>query len=87
MRTDTAVHAVAPLERHERLGMPRTQPVEMRARLPAQVQEVLEACVADVRGARAAALEQRVRGRRRPVREPLMSSAPTARAAATTDSS
>ncbi len=59
------------VERDERLGMLRTQAVQMRARLPAQVQQVLEALVADVRGARAVPLEQRVRRDRRPVRESL----------------
>ena len=69
LRPEPAAHAVAALERHERLGMLGAEAVEMGARLPAQVEEVLEARVADVRGARAAPLEERVRGDGRPVRE------------------
>ena len=67
--------------------MLRAEPVEVGAVLPPQVQQMLEAGVRDERGARALALEQRVRRDRRPVREALDASAPTARAAATTDSS
>src|SRR5881394_2357030 len=71
VRPDAAADAVAALERHERRGMPRTQAIEVRARLPAQVEKMLEAVVPDVGGASAPALEQCVRRRRRPVRETL----------------
>ena len=49
----------------------RAQPIEMRARLPPQVQQVLEARRADERRARAAAFEQGVRRDRRAVAEAL----------------
>ena len=68
-------------------GCACAEPVEMRAVLAAQVQQVLEAGGRDERRARALALEQRVRRDRRPVREPLDLAAPTAAAAASTDSS
>jgi hypothetical protein len=68
---EAAADAVAALERDERLRMRLAQAIQMRTHLPAQVQQVLEALVAEVRGARAAPLEQRVRRHRRPVREPL----------------
>ena len=67
--------------------MLRARPVEVRPRLPAEMQDVLEALVRDERRPRAAALEQRVRRDRRAVREAIDPSAPAARAAATTDSS
>ena len=63
-------HAVAALERDERLRMLLAEPVQMRPRLPPEVQQVLEPGVADVRGACAAPLEQRIRRDGRPVREP-----------------
>jgi hypothetical protein len=47
------------------------RPIEVRARLAPQVQDVLEALVGDERRARAAPLEQRVRRDRRAVREAL----------------
>ena len=68
---EPAAHAVAALQRNQRLRMRLAEPVQMRARLPPQVQQMLEALVADERGAGAAPLEQRVRRDRRPVREPL----------------
>ena len=64
------------------------EPVEVRAGLAAQMEEVLEARRRDERRPRALPLEQRVRRDRRPVREALdVVRRPTARAAATTDSS
>ncbi len=68
---DPAAHSDRTLERHERLRMPSTEPVEVRAILPPQVEDVLEALGCDERGAGAAPLEQRVRRDRRPVREAL----------------
>ena len=47
------------------------QPVQMRAGLPAQVEQMLEAGSRHERGARALALEQRIRRDGRPVREAL----------------
>src|SRR5207244_3329513 len=64
-------HAEAALERNERLRMRGTQPVEMRACLPTEVEKVLEARVRDEGGARALPLEQGVRRDGRSVREPL----------------
>ena len=49
----------------------RAEPVEVRAGLPAEVEQVLEARGRDERRPRALALEQRVRRDRRPVREAL----------------
>src|SRR5579884_4556653 len=60
--TDPAADAVAALERHEGVGVLRAEPVEMGACLAAQVEEMLEARVADVRGTGSAPLEQCVRG-------------------------
>ena len=51
--------------------MLRAQPVEMRAGLAAEMQQMLEAGGADERRPRAAPFEQRVRRSRRPVREAL----------------
>ena len=65
----SAAHAEAALERDERRRMLRARPVEVRPRLAAEVQDVLEALVRDEGGPRAAPLEQRVRRDRRPVRE------------------
>ena len=59
------------LERNERLRMGRAEPVEVRAVLAPQVEQVLEAGGRDERGPRAPALEQRVGGDRRAVREAL----------------
>ena len=66
---EPAAHAVAALERHERLGMLGAKPVEVRARLAPEVEEMLEAGVPDVRDPGAAPLEERVRGDGRPMRE------------------
>ena len=44
--------AVTALERHERLRLGLAEPVEVRTRLPAQVEEVLEPGGADEGGAR-----------------------------------
>ena len=52
------------------------EPVEMRTILPPQVQQVLEATRGDERGPRPLALEQRIRGDGRPVREPVQSGQP-----------
>ena len=66
---EAPLHAVAALERHERLGLRRAQPIQMRTRLASQVQQVLEAGVADEGRACAAPLEQRVRRDRGAVSE------------------
>ena len=71
VRPDALADAVGPLERDERLRMLGAQPVEMRARLPAKVKQVLEAGRRDERRSRALAFEQRVRRDRRAVREAL----------------
>src|SRR5207244_301518 len=64
-------HPETALDRHERRGMVRAEPVELGSVLPPQVEEVLEALGADERCARALAFEERVRGDRRPVSESL----------------
>ena len=69
LHADAAPHAVAALERDERCGMLGARPVQVRARLAAQVQDVLEALVRHERRPRAAPLEQGVRRDRRSVRE------------------
>src|SRR5438874_13746136 len=68
---DSAPDAVRALERDERLGVPVAQAVEMGASLPAQMEQMLEALVADEGGTCPAALEQRVRRDGGPVRKPL----------------
>ena len=65
----TLVDADAALQGHERLRMAVAEPVQVRARLAAEVQDVLEPGGADERRARALPLEQRVGRDRRPVRE------------------
>ena len=65
------VDADAPVERDERRGMLRARPVEVRARLAAEVEQMLEAGSRHERRASASPLEQRVGGDRRPVREAL----------------
>src|SRR5439155_23499138 len=70
LRPKPAAHAVTALERYERLRVLGTEAVEVSARLPPQVKEMLEAGIADVRDPGAAPLEERVRGDGRPVREP-----------------
>ena len=69
--SETSADAEAPVERHEWLGLRGAQPIEMRARLTAEMQEVLEAGVGHEGGACALSLEQRVGRHRRPVGEPL----------------
>ena len=78
-RADPLAHADAALQRDEGLRVPIAEAVQVRPGLTAQVQEVLEAGRADEGRPRALPLEQRVRGDRRPVREPLQRSvaAPT----------
>ena len=71
VRAHAPAHAERPPERDERLGLGRAQPVEMRTRLPAQVQHVLEAGVRHERRSRALPFEQCVRRDRRPVGEAL----------------
>ena len=68
---DPALHADAALERDEGSWMFRAGPVQVRSRLAAEVEDVLEAPVRDERRPRATALEQRVRGDRRAVREAI----------------
>ena len=69
----------AQLGRDERRGVRGAQPVEVGARLAAQLDHVGEARGGDQRGARAAALEQGVRGDGHPVREDLHLARVTAR--------
>ena len=64
-------NSVTALERHERLPPGRARPIEMRARLTAQMEEMLEPSCRDERGSRALPFEQRVGRNRRPVREAL----------------
>ena len=71
LRTDALGDSEAALQRHERLGVVLAEPVEVRSGLAAEVEEVLEALGRDEGRARALALEQRVRGDGRPVREAL----------------
>ena len=61
VRAGSTTDPDAALERHERRRMLGARPIEVRARLAAEMQDVLEALVRDERGARPAALEQRVR--------------------------
>src|SRR5439155_16397102 len=69
--THAPADAVRALERNERLGPRLTRAVELRAGLPAQVQEMLEAGGGDERGPRSLALEQRIGRCSRPVCESL----------------
>jgi hypothetical protein len=71
VRADPLRDAHAALERHERRRMVGAQAIQLRAVLPAQVQQVLEPPGRDERGARPAPLEERVGRDRRPVREAL----------------
>ena len=89
LRAHALTHPDAPLERHERLGVRGAEAIEMGAVLTPQVQEMLEALGRDERRACPAPLQQRVRGHGRTVGEAVeaASAAPTARAAASTDSS
>ena len=63
------------------------RPVEVRARLAAQVEDVLEALVRDERRSRSPPLEEGVRRDRRPVREALDVGSADGSRCATTDSS
>ncbi len=63
--------ADAPVGRDERRRVRRAQPVEVGARLAAQLDDVLEALRGDEHGARAVALQQRVGRHGRAVRERL----------------
>src|SRR5947208_13595467 len=60
-RPDPLFYTEAPLEWHERLWMVFAEPIEMRPRLPAQVEQVLESRGGDEGRPRPFALEQRVR--------------------------
>ena len=71
VRPYALAHAVAVPESNERLGMLGTQPVEVRAVLPAEMEQMLEAGRGDERCSGALALEQSIRRDRRPVREAL----------------
>ena len=71
LRPDSLTHTETALERDNRFRMRLAEAVEVCAVLPAQVQQVLEPVRRDERGACALALQQCVRGHRRPVREPL----------------
>ena len=68
---DSLVDLVAPLERNERRGMVLAEPVEVGARLPAEVEQMREPGRPDERRFRALALEERIRRHRRSVRESL----------------
>jgi hypothetical protein len=67
---DPSAHAVAALERDERLWPVGAGAVKLRTRLPSQVQKVLEAGIRHERRARTFAFEQRVRCDGRAVCEP-----------------
>ena len=64
-------HPVAAVERNERLRVGGAQPVEMRPRLTAELEQVLEARRGHESGAGALPLEQGVGRDRGPVREAL----------------
>src|SRR6266511_1831793 len=68
-RPNALTDSEAALEGHERLWMILAQPVEMCARLAADVEDVLETGRRHESCARALPLEQRVRGHRCPMRE------------------
>ena len=69
VRPQTPRDAHAALERYERLGVLGARSVEVRTRLPPQMEEVLEAGRRDECRSRAAPFEKRVRRDRRSVRE------------------
>src|SRR5580765_3965728 len=69
--TESSRDAVTVRELDHGVGVARARAIEVRPRLPPQMEEMLEAGVPEVRRARAAPLEQRVCRDRRPVREPL----------------
>src|SRR5207248_7828931 len=68
---EPAAHPVTPVEGNQGLGMRRAQSVQMRASLPSEMKQVLEAFVRDECGPRTAPLEQRVGRNRRAVGEVL----------------
>src|SRR5206468_312981 len=70
-RPDPAFDPVATVERYERIGPGGARSVEVRARLPPQMQEMLESRSRHEGGARSLPLEQRVGRHGRPVREAL----------------
>ena len=70
-RPHPSADARTPFERNERRRVLSAETVEMRAVLPAQVEQMLEPLGRDERGSRAAPLEERVRGDRRAVPGPL----------------
>jgi hypothetical protein len=78
LRPDALVDADTALQRHQRLGMLLAQAVEVRPRLAAEVEDVLEPRRADEGGARALPFQERVGRDRRPVREPLERAVPRA---------
>ena len=69
VRAHALAHGEAQVARHERLGAALGEVVERGAVLARELDQVAEALGRDERGARAAALEQRVGGDRHPVRE------------------
>ena len=69
VRAHPLAHGEAQVARHERLRPALGEVVERRAVLARELDQVAEALRGDERGARAAALEQRVGGDRHPVRE------------------
>ena len=64
-------HRHAQLGRHEGRRVPRAEPVQLRARLAAELLQVGEALSREQGGARHATLEQRVRAHGHPVHEAL----------------
>ena len=71
LRAQPAAHPVTPFERNHRRRVGLAEPVEVRACLPSEVEEVLEAFVRHERRLRALPLEERVRRDGRSVPEPL----------------
>ena len=69
VRAHPLAHGEAQVARHERLGTALGEVVEGGAVLARELDQIAEALRRDERGARAAALEQRVGGDRHPVRE------------------
>ena len=71
VRAGALGHGHPQVGRHERRGMGGAEPVELGARLAAQLLDVGEPLGGEQRGARHAPLEQRVRGHGHPVHEAL----------------
>src|SRR5437588_152091 len=69
-RAHALAHAEAALQRDERLSVRGAQPVQRRARLPPQVEEMFEAGSRDECSPRSPPFEQRVRRHGGSVREP-----------------